>query len=124
MGNTQASKIPQSDQNKSFSNYLCKSFNNFTKNNEPTSPKKPRIENLESNLIKYIYQRPSDIFIDEDELFGQEFYTEIKNKKSNIWTLKKIAKRHLRHVEFIKLDKPSLHYDCRFVLLPIIKKFP
>ena len=69
--------------------------------------------------ISFITKRPSNIFFDEDHLEGQEFYTEIRTKNSKHWTLKRIAKRHLSHVEFIKLKKPSLHWDCYRVMVPV-----
>lgn len=72
------------------------------------------------NYIAFIQNRPSNLFLDEDNLEGQEFYIEIKNKNNKSWTLKKIAKRHLQHIEFIKLNKPSIHHDCFRVLLPVV----
>ena len=71
------------------------------------------------NIIRFVTTRPSNLLIDEDLIEGQEFYYEAKIKNSKNWTLRKIAKRHLRHLEFVKLDKPSIGFDCFTVLLPV-----
>lgn len=71
------------------------------------------------NYVSLIQNRASNLFQDEDLLEGQEFYTEIRTKNSKHWTLKRIAKRHLSHIEFVKLKKPTLHFDCFRVMVPV-----
>merc|ERR1711879_598226 len=61
-----------------------------------------------SHLIKLIFHRPTRLFSDEDDLVGHEFFEEIRSSKTKKWTLKKIARRHLNHLEYEKLDIPTI----------------
>ena len=71
------------------------------------------------NIIRFVTTRPSNLLIDEDQLEGQEFYYEAKIENSKNWTMRKIATRHLRRLEFVKLDKPSIGFDCFTILLSV-----
>jgi hypothetical protein len=69
-------------------------------------------------LLTLIYHRPSSLFADDDDMEGHEFYEESRRKGNNgKWCLKRVARRHLHHMEFEKLAKPFIDMNCPAVLL-------
>merc|ERR1712170_5608 len=68
-------------------------------------------------LLTFIYHRPSSLFADDDDMQGHEFYEESRRKNNGKWCLKRVARRHLHHLEFEKLAKPFINMDCPAVLL-------
>merc|ERR1719188_96050 len=84
--NTKKTQLPSKKSSRSFRNPLKRS----------KTPSEPSIAKSDDsgmdvdsennslrvrNYISFITKRPSNIFLDKDQLEGQEFYTEIRTKK-------------------------------------------
>jgi len=74
-------------------------------------------KHAQRTFVSFIYHRASNLFVDDDDLEGHEFYEETRKRSSGKWILKRVARRHLRHCEFQKLAKPFIHLDCPVVIL-------
>merc|ERR1712014_504316 len=84
--------------------------------NDDSSTEKLTKSTSTRKLLHFIYHRPSSLFADDDDMEGHEFYEESRRKNNGKWCLKRVARRHLHHLEFEKLAKPFINMDCPAVL--------
>jgi len=68
-------------------------------------------------IVTFILFRPSSTLRDDDGMEGHDFREEVFLKSHGKWSMKKVRRRKLHHLNFEQLAKPSIHNDFPVVLL-------